>query len=435
MRSARRWLPGTHPGKVDGAAARPHARKQAPGTAGARTRISVLRGGLAGTALLLCAPLCPAAEWFVEPLLRVATTYNDNFRLTSASEQEAYLGVVDLRAAIGRRTETSEFTLTPQASFLRFNDGTLDTEDQSLKLASYLETERSRFALDGAFVRDTSLTGDPDEPFGDGELIGSGVVQRRVRRETLNLKPSWTYAITERDDVTLGFEHTDVSYDQGNQLGLVDYDYNTVSVAGVHALSEVDRVSATAIASRFEAGQVRASSTDYGVLIGYERDFTETLTASAAAGLRQTRVRSASTGVPSKSDDTGLLVNLGLSKRLERGTLDLTYNRSISPTGTGSVVERDALSANITHRFTQRLTGVLSGDLLWDDDTSGQNSSLQRQLSRLRARLQWRWTRELSLVGAYRYTRQEREARGTEADSHAFTVSVVYRVPRIVFAH
>lgn len=384
---------------------------------------AIIVGGLVGSPASTL-----AAEWVAAPRVRVGTEFNDNLRLLTEGEEDTYMGIVDFTADVAMRTERSEIKLIPRLRFRRFNDHSLNSDDQFLTLESYTDAERSRLALNAKFNRDTSLAGSGDDP---GELVDSGFVQQRIRRNTVNLEPSWSYAVSERDAVSVGFQYTDVSYDNGLRAGLVDYTYKVLTGTASRQLTERDKVNVTLFGGKFKTSEVSVDTDEAGFLVGYEREMSETFRGRVGAGLRRTSTDASVGGVTASDDDTGVLLDAGIDKQFERSSLGVNYTRSVVPTGTGAVVERDEVELDFRHDFSQRLRGVVLSNVLWDSSTARDDSRVDRTLLQLRSRLEWRIARDTTLVGSYRYTYQKRDRLDNSADAHSVMLSVVYRLPQM----
>ncbi len=382
-------------------------------------------GVIAGLLAGVISGAASAAEWYLVPGAEVRTVYHDNFTLASIGGRSVWGTLLELQSEVGVRTEVSGLALTPRLEINRYpGDGEFDSNDPSVALTAYRTLERGELRLDGAYTRDTTLRRGLDET--GSELESTGVVQRRVRRERIHISPSWSHALTERADLRVGVAHTDLSYQDVGASGLVDYTYTLVDVALDYRLSERDALSGSVFFSRFDVPDLSGETDDIGVLAGYGRAITEWLRASAAVGVRHSELEFLDAGVSRTDTDVGLLFDLNVAATYELTELEANINRSVSPTGGGSSVERTTVTVSAKRKIAPRLNAVVRVRALTEELVGGAGQNRDRDLIRLRAQLAYRLTPTLRVVPSYTYTRQDRKGRGI-ADDHALWLALEYR--------
>ena len=82
---------------------------------------------------------------------------------------------------------------------------------------SFHKLERSRLGLDLGFIKDTTL---------DSQLEATGLVFGRVRRQTINASPNWTWFFDERTQLSANYTYSDVQYKNAGGTGFVNYNLN-----------------------------------------------------------------------------------------------------------------------------------------------------------------------------------------------------------------
>jgi hypothetical protein len=399
----------------------------------------------------------PAAQWSVEPKVSVRSGYNDNIRLTTADHDSVWEADVTPAVKFGVSTENQGLFGNADVSIRRFYGGSgnnssslLDREDYHFKVDSYQQTERNVFRANIGVTRDSTL---------DSELDETGqVIQNRATRMRTILNPSWTRMLSERTQLNLGYTFNRVDYsDEVGQSNLVNYDYSTVSTSLVRDFTQLTQGTISASFSRY-APETNLNSDTYAIRAGLTRQHSETLSTSWLAGWRDTRSdtlvptgvcfpdASASFpecpgGVPVQTgtdtdqvSNTGSVYAASITKTLERGSLSASLTRSARPNGQGGLLDTTRLVLNAEHRFTETLTGTLSAQYYKQDTivnaSGGAPQTKPKHFFRIRPGFAWRWQREWTLAGEYRYS-ANKNANSDTATQNAVYLTLTYRPTKI----
>lgn len=379
----------------------------------------------------------PAAEWAIEPAVSLRTEYNDNLRLTLAPHDSVSLSTLSPQLTLRRTTEISDISLRGLVNLNRYwDDSSLNSTDYIYNLNASLLGERSRLSLNSAYVRDSTLA---------SELTETGVLTARTQRSSIRVNPQWSWSVTPLSAVGVGYSFTDVSYADSQSAGLTDYRSQDVSIWGSHKFGERDEVQLGAYYAEYETRPAAYESATRGMTVTYLRDFSERTKVSAQAGVRRTdATRQALTQilvptfipglfqivlVPQQIDsrDSGALLNVGIdTKWSARTALRGRISRELNPSGSGSLVESDRISAGVSHGFSERTNLSVSASAyrsrFADAALSQGNSRYYALEASLSSRLDEHW----SVSAGYRYARQRYESANAQVDANVIFVSARY---------
>jgi hypothetical protein len=366
------------------------------------------------------------AEWSAEPSLSVRGDYNSNLLLTSAEHRDTWGHWVSPGVTFGGATERFEVSGKAATDFVSYYGGV----DQSITnmnfpLSMKYRTEGETFGLDGGFIRDNTLM---------GELQQTGVVLRFTQRNYWNVAPSWTHALTERLSLQGGYQFTNAAYENGLQLGLVDYTTHGGSAGLIYHTSETNQVQLTGIVTEFEAPQASSlRSSIYGGQVSMTHAFTETVTASLSAGGRYVS-SSVDAGFSRLRDSQIVWVgDARLRKKWADATATIEASREVFPSGFGLLLQTSRIGIGLSKEVTERFSLSLDAAVLFA--TSVTSKALpamfpENRYVSITPGLHWRmadwWTMDLS----YSYARRDVESFNEMAFSNAAMIMLTYFPPK-----
>jgi len=367
-----------------------------------------------------------AAEWSAEPSLAVRGVYNSNLILTSGSHTDTWGHWVSPGLKFAGATENLEISGKAAADFVSYYRG-LDTSITNLyfPLSMKYHTERETFALDGGFTRDNTLM---------GELRQTGVVLRFTQRNYWNVAPSWTHALTDRLSLQAGYQYTNASYENGANLGLVDYTTNSGNGGFSYRMTEKDQLQATGIFTDFQAPMAsNLHSTISGGDLSWSRELTESLTGSLSGGARL--VSSSVDSGPSRVEDSQVVWvgRANLQKKWIDATATIEASRDVYPSGFGLLLRTSRVGIGMTKDVTERVTLSLDAAVLIAESVASKatTSSLpQNRYITVTPAVRWKmaewWTLDVNYTYAQRYVESFNES----AFSNAATVMLTYFPPK-----
>jgi hypothetical protein len=387
------------------------------------------------------ANLCLAAEWSVEPSASIQGTYDDNILLTPFPHSSVWGIILSPEVKFSRKSETLETTGGLKLNFNRYSDEGLDTEDVFLTFLSSYRAERNILGLTIDATRDSTLL---------GELSETGVVQARRQRDQLVIHPSWSRLLTETTLIKADYSHRVANYEDTSGSGLIDYRDQTASATLQYSLSKRTVLNLATYYDRYETDPSNFEATTYGIQAGVNHQFSETLRGELTLGTYKIESTIASqalvctgpvllgicfgqlTRVPLAREESssGYTLSANLEKRWETTLLSGRLSREINPSGVGSLVQVDTLSASWIHDFSPTLKASVGasayrsryiGDIVIDSDS---------QYYAFEPKLSWRMTEQWTLDAGYRHSRVEYET-SEDATGNTVYLMLSYSWPKI----
>ena len=385
--------------------------------------------------------VCGAAEWTVEPSALFSLFYNDNINLTTQPHNGVNGNVISPKLDLGMHTRAWHITGSAGATRYRYSGGSgQDRDDNALSLSSAYLTERNTWQLNASSTRDSPIS---DEQTSSD----TGAVQTQKVRETHGFSPSWTRNMTERTKLQLKYQLNDTSYVNGQSVGLYDYRYSTASATVSNQLSEQSQVFVTGSYSSFHTPATGNDSTTRSFQVGITQNFSESTQGTLAAGARRTETLTQGgypvytrfstnsgdfliqTGVTSdaRRQETSSVFSGSLDKKYELTSINMSFSRSLAPSGSGSEVEQDTFNFRLNRIMTPRLNAYinLNSFVVRDDQDNISNNNRPYYHAELGAN--WAWTQELSLNMSYGYSRVKREFEDNAAVANSARLTLIYR--------
>ena len=236
----------------------------------------------------------------------------------------------------------------------------------------------------------------------------------RDERERIDVRPWYTYDIS--NEATLGFrlQYTDVSYEEKLAGLLNDYTNLRGNIDFSRQWSQRNTVLFGVTYRTYEAEGSDAVS-GYGVSGGIERLLSEKSTLRIVAGLENTETADGESEV----DPVG---EITLLRQLETTRLLAQYRHVVSGGGSGNLSTRHIININFTRDLTERVSAGLGVRAYSSKTTQGQAITLdERDYVQLRATFVWNFTETFAFEGNYRYTVMDRELLGESANSNNIT--------------
>lgn len=331
--------------------------------AGIRLRLRVL-ACLCGVMMLVSGSWrgqADAAEWSAAPSLSVKGIYNSNLLLFNGNN-EVWGDWITPDLKFKGSTEALWVEGGLRAEFVHYY-GAQERAFSNLYFplkASY-RSDRNTFAFDGGFTRDNTL---------QGELQQTGLVLAFTQRNLLTAAPSWTFGITERLSWQSGYQFANAEYENGIQLGLVNYQVQAGNSGMTYNLGERDQIQLTGEYTLVSTPSISQTSSYYGVQGGGTHDFGRELIGTISGGIRFVN----STRGSLNDHTTVGVYSATLSKRFERTTIQIDGSRNINPSGFGFLLKTDRVGGSLSHNLTETLTASLSGGLYFVDAVATQSS-------------------------------------------------------------
>ena len=385
--------------------------------------------------LLLPCPGAWGAEFRFTPSLGAKDEYNSNVFFTSRDRTESNIVTVSPRLEVSDRTERLNALLDAGADRRFYSaDRELDAWDQRYRGAlGYRISDGFRLSGEASWRRE----GRPDRDIeASGLLVGS-------RSDRVGGSAAIDFSLGEKTQGGLTYGYDKIEYQ--NQANL-DSEQHTVGLGFTHDLGRrlsntVARANLGYSRSRFTGANVG----NYTASLGMSRAVHEQWSVLADVGVRYTRSEldvtrlvEVSPGIfalvpgTETSNDTGWVATVALAYAGERGTGNLSFSRDVTvATGRGGAAERSAVTLDLAHRWSYKLTGIFSAGSYWNRSEPGQFSSrgIDEQTVRVRPGLRYAATKNIDLEAAYRYTRVLNRQADVSAGQNVAYLQVAMRFP------
>jgi len=349
-----------------------------------------------------------SADFSWEPGINIKGEYDDNISFDNTDKIDDYLATISpsllLKYASERLTVNSNLAL----DVLRYTDET-DLDDEYLRCnldGEYLLTEKLSLTGQGSFIKDTTL---------ESELEETGLVNFREERRRYTLGGGLGYRLSEVNSWQLNYSFGQTNYD-GYQN--IDYDFQSVSYTFQHRLANMRDVIILQPYYYYYDSDV-SQVDNYGLSLGFEHPFNETLNLSIFTGVRYTessydqpqlRLVEIAPGifafvlVTQTEDDNnwGGVADISLKKTAERWTAELGYNRDLSYGSSGESIERDRFHLSGSYNISSRWRARLSTSLSYSQSDSDYSDEDSRYFN-LTPSISYKLTEQHSLVLAYSY--------------------------------
>lgn len=360
--------------------------------------------------------------WYVEPNATARAFYDDNVRLSTTDPQSSFGAIVRGEILAGRRTEVSDIGVGLKVDTRQYSDvSELDRTNGALGFRSRFQVNRHSLGFDTSLDYDSTLT---------SEEATTGILQVNKRRSKVFVRPSWRYELTERTTLDAGLSYEDVSYEDVDVIPLTNYTFARASFAVGYQLTERLQLVGQTAYDEYDASEVDTRSTSVGVEAGLKYLLSETSTIRAAAGIRQSDAQTPTEEGVIDTTNSGPIFELEWTKDFIVGGIELLAERSLVPSGRGTLLDTTGINLAFNYPITERWTFGLDASGYRNRNPGGEISGNDRDFVNLAPRLERRLTEALRLDLSYRYRWQKREISEDDAVSNAVFLSVTYRWPR-----
>jgi hypothetical protein len=373
-----------------------------------------------------------AAEWRIEPVLRVAGDFDDNPFLSIRTDADENVSgtIIEGVADISYAAERTDFSITPRLRSRTYDSSEdLDSDDQFLRMNFTTRTQSTDFRFRSDYSRESTRTAeraDTDFDVEDPSEIpedDSGRVGIRDRRERMVIQPSILYHISDVSALNARMDYYNVDYDEAFAGLLNDYTNNRLTLSYSRAFSPRNTAILSASYRTFETEASTETTDGVGFTVGFDRRFTETTRLRAMVGLEDTELVGA-------SNEISWVADVSLSRQLETTMLLAQYRRSVSASGVGQLGSRDSVNLNFTRDLNDTISAGLGARVYVTRavNTTAQNFD-DHDYVQLRSQFIWNLSEVFSIEANYRYTFLDRESLGESSNSNQVTIWFNY-MPR-----
>jgi hypothetical protein len=388
--------------------------------------------------------MCEAAEWWATPSIMVRRDYDDNVQLSTKPVPSVSSNWVAPRLDFGIASKIWNVYGGAAFTSRRFpGNSELDSDAQYLSVGTSYKAERNLWQLNAASSKTSYFA---------AQVPSSDVVlfTQNTDTDTNNISPTWTWLITELTRLQLTYSVSDVSYVNGESVGLYDYRNSSLSAKLGYHLDIDTEIFLLPDYSLFRTTGTSSESRTTSYQVGIARNFSETMIGSLSVGGRDTSSEREvlvcklflgpfclQTGKETiSSRDSGSVYSANLEMQFQTVHLTAAASRSYEPSANSQLVITDSASFNLSRPFKPKLTGKL--DILAynynyrnSSQTVGVSNGNDHKLYYIRPSLGWQWAPEWNLDAGYRYTYAQRVSETSAATSNVAFIMLTYRWPKI----
>ena len=392
-----------------------------------------------GTMMVMSPGAVMAEAWIFQPEIRLSQSYDDNFRLSVENPDQVWTTTLSTIVGLTRATETTQVVGRVRLDFVKYVGDTDRLDDKGSQYL-FLDVNRrwERFSARAAasYVRSDTLVNqfrDPGAPdFGLGPVDpDAGLTTRQTRRKNLRFAPGLSYSLSERNSLEADFRYQETRYDDADRFGLTNFRTWDARVGVARRLSEISRVELKFGRFDYKADdRDRRYDTDFAT-VEYSTGISETLNGQLTLGWRNTDF---DTGLRSGSNN-GAVYLLSGAYTTERSRFTGRVGRTLTPSGGGSVAQRDELTLQWNYDLRPKWGFVLKGRYFKDRTVETLDSKRldnDREWLYVTPTLEWRFARDWSLNGSYTYRRRKNRSDPEAADGNAVMLSLVWVQPASV---
>ena len=388
--------------------------------------------------LLLLPATSMAQQWLFTPEIEVAAHHVDNPRLDEDGDTDAITGaLVDAGLAFRRNTQTSNLLLRPRVAVHRYTDAPdEDSEAFFLDFDAATETQRSAWRMRANYRQEQVFRGETTsaefDDIGIDEDVQTGTGRTFVRRQRdlWQLRPGVSLELSQLTSLEVELGYLDVQYDTEELGEAVDYNNSLVDAFLVRSLSSHSDIGIGVFASRYDPQRVDGETDSVGARVRYQQEISDISALSIDVGVQESQSPSFADPAVEVSE-TSFLWNIGYDRQLEVTRWRLDVGRRVTPSGSGSLVERDMFRAVMERRLQPRWTLQLSALAMFTDSVAQEQlvTSNERDYLQGRASLAYQLTRSWTVEGLYSLTHQDFADLPGDAREHELRVSFIYRPP------
>ncbi|MCQ8117448.1 hypothetical protein [Methylomonas rosea] len=405
-------------------------------------------------ALVLFSSNSYAFDWLFEPDFSFKEKYDDNLRLQANPNRTNLISTLSPGLMLGYLAENQELKTNLKWNELIYHgESSLDFSEKLANIGHQYRGELFKTALTAGYSEQSTLSTQLDE-------FGSGNLRTQVAQSTKSISPSFTYYLSEKNSLQLGYGYMDVKFDKppgiASNSSLSDYSNQQFSVSATHAYTERLSFNVTGSYSEFESSSnfqgtfiifpvtttFSQKSTNLNYQAGLQYAFSEQTQLSLSAGIRNTETQ---TTQITKLSDSGAIINssnppprttsghifsAALTRKSEWGDINFSAGQQLNPASSGTQQTSTTFSASANYNLSERWsTGINAGYLLAESVSTFDNTNVSnnRTYASVSPNIRWRWTPDINLEFSYSYRQQKFESTDQTAVGNSVQLQFSYQ--------
>lgn len=306
--------------------------------------------------LFLSASSAHSKEYLLESKIATRAGYNSNPFFT---DQPREVASVTITPSISGIVKEKNWQTNFNAAVSSYADDDSDRDSDNIgklfSLSGRYGAERNIFSLDLGYDLTSNLSS-VSEDF--------GTVTRRINRKKQSVAPGYTWLLTERLVLSLSYTMTDVDFEDADNTNLTPYNIETGSSSLSYDLTEKDTLTFSLKVTDYESKNNLVSYRTIVSQLGLGHKFSETWSTDLSAGVSRRKSTNLDTNpidffgqtlvqqLEIDAKNRGLVMNIGVKKRLELGSLNARLSRSDSSSSFGGLDQVDSFKIDYEEKIT-----------------------------------------------------------------------------------
>ncbi len=306
--------------------------------------------------LFLSASSAHSKEYLLESKIATRAGYNSNpYVFNQPREVTSIIITPSISGIVKERNWQTNFNAALSGYADNDPDRDSDHIEQHFSLSGRHGAERNIFSL-GLGYDLTSNLSSVSEDF--------GTVTQRINRKTQSITPGYTRLLTERLVLSLSYAMTDVDFEDAENTNLTPYKLETGSSSLSYDLTEKDTLTFSLQVTDYESKNNLVSYQTFVSQLGLGHKFSETWSTDLSIGVSRRKSTNLVTNVYDffgniitqqqeiDAKNRGLVMNLGVEKRFELGSLNAQLSRSDTSDSFGGLSQVDSFKINYEEKIT-----------------------------------------------------------------------------------
>jgi hypothetical protein len=395
---------------------------------------------------LLASTSVDAAEYYSQPLVTVSAEHHTNIDLevnTGLPENvTGYIAV--LQDILGILTPTSDTQFRPRLVFQRYTDRSdLSQTDGFLDGKTRIQSQRGVLELYGAVSRQDSYEAETVNPQFDEfnpkapTTAQSGLINVGNWRETADVRPRYTYELTDRTGVGVSGEYLVMNFRSQLPGSEVSFDYGLANAFINNKLTQKTDIETGVYASDYKTKNNTYKDDAYGLSIDLNHHWTPLFLGSLTLQAERDDLQEipllisgAPSGTPQSFTGSNFGAFLTLSYKAQVSQLRFIAGRQLVPSSAGTVEGVDQIRAQYDRQWSPRLT--LKAAVIVERQTAISNIGAVDAINdhddgRALVSAQWALSQTFFVAGQYSYMRLKYVSASGPASDQVIGISFGYR--------
>jgi len=380
-----------------------------------RSGLLTRAAALLGVPAMVLAPIAAseAADWTAEAELQQTIRYDDNIRLSRDSTGTDFGSVTSPILRLHRSTADRDYGIDTELGLVRFlHDNTLNAETVNVVAGARGLEKWGSCSLPFEFDR---------EPTRKTEITDTGAFNIEATALTFETNPDVSYDVSDTSTVTALGNWRERRYSSD---AFSDYRSGRLGGRWTEHLSEAEDFYVSPLVARFQNLDQNGTSHWLEMIAGYDREVSERVSYGVYAGGSWVFDHVSN----SSGRDFGVLGGLNVSYALsEIANMTASYRRSVEPSGSGQLRDRDIVNLTFSYKLAPTLVGDMGMSFI-RLNSIGSGTGNDRDYFSIEPRLTWIVTPQWSAFTAYRFRGQNVDdpVRSGYATGHAVFLGVSF---------